>query len=233
LLFDLDETLLDNRGVPAAVARTCEWVAAAVEGLDAQQLRRANTEVWLSYWPQVEESCWLGRMNGFSASREAWRQTLQACGCTDESVAHRAFEQYRQFSRNAYRLFTDAVDLLAQVARTQLRIALVTNGPSDLQRDKLQFLGIENFFHAIVISGEISVAKPSPEPFLLALQQLAVPPRDAWHIGDSLATDVAGARSAGVPSVWLNRGITPSHNAGSPPDIEVTSLSDIAALLQA
>ena len=78
LLLDLDGTLLDNSGIPVAVSRTCDAVAARFGDLDAGQLRRANTEVWRDYWPRVETSYWLGQVDGFAVSREAWRRTLQA-----------------------------------------------------------------------------------------------------------------------------------------------------------
>ncbi|HYN97733.1 MAG TPA: HAD family hydrolase [Pilimelia sp.] len=230
LLLDLDETLLDNSGIPEAVAATCDAVAAAVTGLDARHLRRANTDAWQSYWPHVERSCWLGQLDGFAASREAWRRTLHACGCTDEAVVQFAFERHQRHSRDAYRLFADAADLLAQVAGGPVRLGLVTNGPADLQRDKLRCLGLDDVFDTVVISGEIGAAKPDPAPFLLALRRLAVQPSDAWHVGDSLASDVAGARAAGMLAVWLNR-----HNAqtdaAAVPDVEVASLSAVATWL--
>jgi hypothetical protein len=86
ILVDLDETLLDNSGVLESVARTCEVVAGAVGSLDPHQLRQANRQIWRSYWPMMEPLCWLGRIDGFTVSREAWRQTLSACGCTDAGV---------------------------------------------------------------------------------------------------------------------------------------------------
>ena len=232
LLVDLDETLLDHGRMPAAIASTCDAVAAAYPGVDARRLRQANADAWLSYWPEVEQLCWLGGMDGFAVSREAWRRALLACGTSDEAVVEYAFERHQRFSRAAYRLFADAADLLAQVAHSGMRIALVTNGSTDLQRDKLRVLGIEGLFHAVVISAEIGAAKPDPAPFLLALRHLGVEPANAWHVGDSLITDVAGAKAAGLCAVWLNR-----HGAsigdGFRPDIEVASLTEVGARLAA
>lgn len=71
--------------------------------------------------------------------------------------------------------------------------ALITNGASDTQRNTLRILGIEEKFDTIVISGEVAIAKPYPSVFVLALQKLGVEPENAWHVGDSLGTDVAGA----------------------------------------
>lgn len=54
----------------------------------------------------------------------------------------------------------------------------------------------------------------------------ACSPQQAWHVGDSLRADVAGARAAGLTSVWLNRLGAPRPATGAP-DIEVASLFDL------
>ncbi|MBT5055016.1 MAG: HAD hydrolase-like protein, partial [Gemmatimonadetes bacterium] len=41
-------------------------------------------------------------------------------------------------------------------------LAVITNGPSDLQRFKIEVLGIESWFDAIVVSGEVGQAKQTP-----------------------------------------------------------------------
>jgi FMN phosphatase YigB (HAD superfamily) len=68
-----------------------------------------------------------------------------------------------------------------------------------------------------------------------------VPLAAAWHVGDSLASDVAGARMAGLGAgVWLNRNdagrparqdADPATSADARPDYEITSLSELPALL--
>ena len=110
-------------------------------------------------------------------------------------------------------------------------MALITNGPSDVQRLKIHVLGIADWFRSIVISGEIGKAKPDPEVFDIALQDVGVDRSGVWHIGDNLVTDVDGANAAGLGSVWLNR-LGTSAESGSPrPDIEVNSLEELAHLL--
>jgi FMN phosphatase YigB (HAD superfamily) len=123
---------------------------------------------------------------------------------------------------------------------------LVTNGPSDLQREKLSCLGISTSFAAIAISGEHRAAKPDPAIFMTALTQLGVEAHEAWHVGDSLDHDIAGAHASGLLAVWLNRNLTPSAGVGlfqpsSPaqvvpegqatPDLTVSALEEITALL--
>ena len=111
-------------------------------------------------------------------------------------------------------------------------LALITNGASDTQRDKINALGIGHLFNSVVISGEVGVAKPDPRIFELALDRLAAKKEAAWHVGDSLASDVAGANAAGLTSVWLNRTGALRTEVDAEPDFEIRSLSDLFALLQ-
>lgn len=231
LFLDLDRTLLDGSRFQESIVATCEKIAARRPDLAADRLLEANGEVFRDYWPQVEKDWTLGHLDGASFMLETWRRTLRACGSDDDALARFATQTHLQLGRETYRLYDDARALLSSLQRARMPLALITNGASDTQRDKLRSLGIEDRFDAVVISGDVGIAKPDPSLFELALDKLAVRREHAWHVGDNLATDVAGAQAAGLTAVWLNRrGL--SRSAGDPePDFEIRSLSDLLALL--
>jgi putative hydrolase of the HAD superfamily len=87
--------------------------------------------------------------------------------------------------------------------RRGLRMAVVSNFDSRLH-GLLEGLGLKPWLEVVVVSSQAGAAKPSPQPYRLALEQLGVPPQQAWHIGDS-AEDVAGARAAGLQPILLRR----------------------------
>jgi putative hydrolase of the HAD superfamily len=128
-------------------------------------------------------------------------------------------------------LYPDAVELLRVVKQQQLPTALVTNGASDSQRGKLDALGLEGVFDAVVVSGEIGAAKPDVAPFRVALRTLGMDGDNVWHVGDSLASDVAGANAAGLASVWLNRHGRERPVGAPNPAVEIRSLTEIADTL--
>ena len=115
--------------------------------------------------------------------------------------------------------------------RARLPLALITNGASDTQREKLRVLDIEHSFDAVVISGEVGIAKPDPSVFDQALKQLAVERETVCHVGDSLATDVTGAQAARLTAVWLNRSGLLRREDDPEPDVEIRSLSNLMASL--
>lgn len=231
LFLDLDGTLLDGSGAGEAFARTCAEIAAQLPGVSAERLFAANRQVWAAYWPEVERDWNLGRVEGAAVSLEAWRRTLRACGYEDETLARRAQETQARYSHRSRRLFEDARHLLRRLAG-RLPLALVTNGASDTQREKLRALGIEDRFAAVVVSGEHGVAKPDAAIFHVALAALGVAPQQVWHVGDSLAADVGGALNAGLTAVWLNRNGARRQNGDPPPHHEVASLMELPPLLE-
>lgn len=82
------------------------------------------------------------------------------------------------------------------------RLGVVTNGPADAQRAKIEGLGLSDVFEVVVPVGGATPAKPAVEPFERALTALSVAPSEAAHVGDS-AADVVGAGRAGLRSVLV------------------------------
>jgi putative hydrolase of the HAD superfamily len=232
ILFDLDGTLLvdGDHANRDAILRTCAMVAEAQPDLDPTRLFHANSEIWHQYWPEVESAWTLGDLDSTTVSLEAWRRTLGSCGCQDETLARFAMEMFRREQRDAISLYDDVDDVLARLS-PGFSLGLITNGASDTQRDALRLTRIEHRFGAIIVSGEVRIAKPDIAVFRLALEKLGVAPEEALHVGDSPTTDVAGARAAGVTAVWLNRRRI-AKNADAPePDHEIASLTEIPGLL--
>jgi HAD superfamily hydrolase (TIGR01549 family) len=177
----------------------------------------------------VADKWTLGVLDGENVSLEAWRRTLRACGCNDDSIARLARQTYSRYHGESLRLFDD-VDVLS-VLQQRFSLALVTNGASDTQRENLRVLDIEHRFAAVVISGEVGVAKPDARIFRLALDKLRLLPENVWHVGDDPDTDVAGAKAAGLNAVWLNRGGDSWKDGAVKPDHEIRSLRELAGLL--
>ncbi|MFC4542267.1 HAD family hydrolase [Halosolutus amylolyticus] len=103
----------------------------------------------------------------------------------------------------------DAVDLLpgareaVEALSDRYRLGLVTNGAPGMQRTKLEAIGLADAFETAVYAGYDTPPKPAPEPFSAALDALGSTPDRAVHVGNSLSSDVAGARAAGLRSVWV------------------------------
>ena len=67
------------------------------------------------------------------------------------------------------------------------------------------FVELDKYFDSITISSLAGAAKPSPKIFQYALDQHAMDPEEAVHIGDSVREDVEGAKQAQLTGIFLNR----------------------------
>ncbi|MFT3855669.1 MAG: HAD-IA family hydrolase [Ilumatobacteraceae bacterium] len=86
-------------------------------------------------------------------------------------------------------------------------------------------------FHDVVTSEDVRSYKPLSEPFRAGLEAAGSRPDRVLHIGDSLTSDVVGARRLGIPAAWVNRRGRPSPSIDTP-TIEVSTLSGLALTLQ-
>ena len=90
-----------------------------------------------------------------------------------------------------------ALDLLEDLHRHRVPCALVTMSYRGLAEAVVAALPPDRFA-CLVTGDEVSQGKPHPEPYLVAVAELSVPPADCVAIEDS-PTGVASAEAAGVP----------------------------------
>lgn len=259
ILFDLDNTLvMEDEATERALRHACE-LASRRTGVDAEALflvaRSAADELFRAsptfpyadqmgvWWGEALWGEFKGDDPGLRALREfvpsfrraVWSGALAAVGMSDGALAGDLVDDYRATRRAEQIVDPEAASVLADLGRDH-RLALVTNGAPDVQREKLAGTSFGSRFGAIVISGELGIGKPDPRIFQSALHAIGVPADHAVAVGDSLPRDVAGARAAGLRSVWVDRGNDfgePRGEVPAVPDARVTKLSELRAALSA
>lgn len=254
MLFDLDNTLLMEDDVTFRAVRTaCERVAGRA---DAERLYEATLRIADDRWRAAPTSAYADRMgiwwgeglwgefkgdgDGLRAlrdfvpqfRRDVWRDALADCGVDDADLAADLDEVYRRARRAGEIVDPEAVAVLEDLSRDH-RLALVTNGSPDVQREKLGRAALAHYFAAIVISAELDAGKPDRRIFAAALDAIGVPADAAVMIGDSLPRDIGGARDAGLRSIWIDRGDVVSKPDDPMPDARVAALSQIRSCLDA
>jgi len=253
ILFDLDDTLVvEVASADAAFLATCA-IARERYGIDPEQfhqtVRDKARELWHTslthpYCRAIGISSWeglwarfVGDETGLEALRvwaptyrhESWHRALAEYGVRDHSFADQLADTFQRARRTRHIVYPDVEPALKALRRTY-RLALVSNGAPDLQREKIRGSKLGPYFDAVIISGEVGVRKPQPRVFTLALDRLDVGPETAVMVGNSLESDIAGAQQAGLRAIWLNRGAK-ECNPTIQPDAEITSLSELRSLL--
>ena len=100
-------------------------------------------------------------------------------------------------------LLPHALETVERIA-ARLPVAVVTNGMTYIQRNRLALSPLRDLVSEVVISEEAGVSKPRPGIFLLALERLGVRPREALMVGDGVNSDIRGANAAGIDACWYN-----------------------------
>ena len=209
VLFDLDRTIADFDG--ARLART--HYAFEPHFHDRDRLDRAVADA----------------LAIAGEGSDHFIEVLASHGITDPELVEIARQRYIEDRYRGLRLFDDTLEVVAAVARIAA-VGLVTNGPTAIQRPKIELLKIEAHFPVIVVSEEVGVWKPDPAIFAIALERAGVAAEDAIYVGDSAEHDIPGAHAAGLRAVWINRlGI--DWPGARPPDAEIRDLYQLLPLL--
>ena len=88
-------------------------------------------------------------------------------------------------------------DALDAMRARGVKVAIISNSEGMLDRLFAE-LDILRHFDLVVDSGKVHVEKPDPRIFGIALDHFGVPRERALHLGDVFATDILGARAAGI-----------------------------------
>lgn len=233
VLIDLDSTILDEAYVARASYAACVVVAGERPDIDPIALAKANFEAWMGYWPKAEIPWILGQLSTDDLRLETWRRTFERFGVDDAAFIRHVAELHYEIELGEYRAFDDVAVILDSAVAHGVKTAVVTNGASDTQREKLRILGVIDRFDALIVSADTAVAKPDPGIFERALSELGATAASTVHVGDSLRSDVGGALAAGVGAIWLNREGVARGEDGPVPDLEVASLAEVVALWEA
>jgi HAD superfamily hydrolase (TIGR01549 family) len=218
VLFDIDNTLCSYRRTSGDI------------------LPLAFESVGVDHFFTAEE--YVDRYNEFADESDGIRDLRERCFAafasergydTDVSRAvARAFAAERDHSNVEY--CPGARETLSALDG-EVPLAAVTNGAPEMQSAKLDGLGLGDFFETVVYAGYDAPAKPSAEPFHLALDALDATPDRTLHVGDSLSSDIAGGHRAGVQTAWVHgEHDQPTAEPDPTPDYSFSTVEELRRL---
>ena len=105
-------------------------------------------------------------------------------------------------------LFAESEATLLTLRQLGMKLALVTNGGTKTQRNKVRLLDVEKYFEVIVYSRETEGAleKPHPEVYEETLKKLGTRAENVLCVGDNPYTDFLGAKKLRMRTLRLLRG---------------------------
>lgn len=197
ILFDADETLFDFAA--------CEYKAffAAAKHMNIS----VNDDTYKLY-SKINGSLWKAHERG-EITREDIQHSrftkLAAAIGQSDAIGESWNERYEYALANTAVLFDDTVEVVTRLSK-KYRLSIVTNGLVHVQRTRMSLSGIEHLFERVFISGELGYSKPDKRFFDAVADALPDFNRDnAIVVGDSLTSDIEGARRASIDSILVDR----------------------------
>ena len=212
-LFDLDNTLVNRNAAFRAWAQ--EFVT--------------------THHPDAAALTWLletdARTTGtkgpfFHAVRDAFHL---------EQAADELWQQYRRRMPELVTCQPQDLEALRRLRAANWRIGIVTNGMTDNQHGKIHRAGLNTLVDAWCISDEVGIRKPDPAIFGIIAQRCGASiSHGGWMIGDDPILDIAGGRSVGLRTIWLqNTSMSWPENQPEPDTTVSTVAAAVELILQA
>jgi putative hydrolase of the HAD superfamily len=121
---------------------------------------------------------------------------------------------------------------LTKIKSLGFKIALLSNTESIRMKEMEEKLSLKKYFDYLSYSFETRLLKPEPKAFLHVLKKMKVLPEEALMVGDSLRTDIAGAKAVGMHTCLINRIGKVLDSADVTPDFEVKSINEVVNVLE-
>jgi HAD superfamily hydrolase (TIGR01549 family) len=188
LIFDVDGTLY--RQLPVRAAMLCRLLSHCLaEPFDGLQTLR-----FLHEYRRAQEELRAGGSAADQLQRACERLQIDprwASECAEKWMTHYPLALIR---RAAYR---ELAPLLAKARTAGLRLGVFSDYPAE---QKLQALGIAEYFSAVLSAADVRVRafKPHPSGLLAVASDLGLQPCEAAYVGDRPEIDAAAAKNAGV-----------------------------------
>ncbi len=138
---------------------------------------------------------------------ERFRRTLERLDVAGErggALAERLARAHMGAVRSVTAAPPEYSAVVSRLAK-RFRMGLLSNfDDAQTGREILADTGVAGLFEVVVISAEEQLRKPHPGIFRALLDRLELEPHEVLFVGDTPHEDVAGARGAGIPVVWLS-----------------------------
>ena len=233
IFFDIDDTLVQTEpGWELALHAACldapRYAGATVDpALLSASYKDTSGALWADYSRALAP---LGSLDAIR--RHVWNQALAACGLhLTSGQLHRLVADFGIRQLDTLHPDPHLIQLLQRLA-SYVPLAVISNGPTTLQREKLTRAGLDGLFDPVLCGLDDGVRKPDPHLYSRGCSTLETPPGRCLYVGDDWTNDIAGAHQAGLHPIWIQPDIVPLLTGPAPIARFPTITACASALLQ-
>lgn len=195
VFFDVDDTLLDT----SAFAETAR--RAALELMVDNGLPLDKDEAYGVLKTIIRE-------RGSNYGKHFNVLTKVVLGHEDPMLVALGMITYHNVKMALLRPFAQTIDTLIYLKSQGYRLAVISNGITIKQWEKLVRLNIYQFFDEVITSEEVGKKKPDKLIYDVALRKMKGNPDKSIMIGNKFKEDALGAVNAGMGAILVNSDIT-------------------------
>lgn len=142
-------------------------------------------------------------------------------GVTDNAavLGVQAAQLFRISSTEYIRLYPNVLESLSALRQKGFRLWLLSNAQEMFTRYELNALGLTDAFDGIYLSSAIGFCKPDVRFFRALLDEQKLDPEKCLMIGNDRKTDIAGAKAAGLATLYLHTNLTPAEQSPADPTL--------------
>ncbi len=209
VIFDLGWTLVEFQGdISAALAQRAQDLGNFLRGND---LELDGEDVYASYRDELRVLQQAGReLNYEYPARLAMLRALR-CFVSAQAAARLAADALASIFESLvprWELYPDTLETLATLRDSGCRLGCISNTNDGVHAWRIiERNGLRSWLSPIYMSEEMGLRKPHRRPFLMLLDEWALPPEQVVMVGDTLDADVLGAQRSGLRGIWIDRGV--------------------------
>lgn len=134
-----------------------------------------------------------------------------------DALGVNAAQLFRVCSIEYIRLYPGVLDALAQLRQRGFRLWLLSNAQRVFTAYELRHLGLGEQFDGIYISSSYGCRKPDQRFYKALLREQKLQSDQCLMIGNDRDTDIAGAKAAGMATLYMHTALTPADQASADP----------------
>ena len=130
-----------------------------------------------------------------------------------DTLGINAAQLFRISSLDYVKLYPHALQALAKLRKAGYRLWLLSNAQRVFTAYELRLLGLGDQFDGIYISSDYQCRKPDLRLYQALIDERNLDVSKTLMIGNDRQTDIAGARAAGMATLYMHTALTPADQA--------------------
>ncbi len=193
ITLDLDNTLIDFMKMKTAASNAA--AKAMIKAGLKMKLKDAERLLFDEYIKDIE-------------GNHAFQDFLKKHNALSDRILAAAINAHVITKLKYLKTYPRVKSTLKKLRAKGIKLAIITDAPRLKAYQRLDAIGLADFFDVVVSMDDTGKVKPSVIPFKKTLKLLDVKPEEAMHLGDWPEKDILGAKKIGMKTCFARYGYT-------------------------